>query len=180
MLAIDALCRAAFGSTLVGFDFVLDDLAQQTDAQILGRASEAIVRLTLLALRNGRLRPRLFVLVASAMAALRNELRGPTVGSALALLARYSFELDEAPPAVIQAAFDAALVPEHRSEVMVTAADVLRAEGRREALLDQLEVKFGQVEPAVRARVEQASNEQVIAWLRRVVVVSTLGDVFKG
>jgi hypothetical protein len=179
VLAVDELRRAAFGRTLVSFDFVLDDLATQTDAQILARTSDAIVRLTLLALRNGRLRPRLFELVVSAMKALRNELRGPTVGSALVRLASYAFEVDETPPKVIRAAFEAAFAPEHGSEVMVTAADMMRAEFRRELLLDQLEVKFGSVDPATRARIEQASNEQVVAWLRRVVVVATLGEVFE-
>jgi len=70
----------------------------------------------------------------------------------------------------------------------MSTADMLRAEGRlegrlegrRESLLDQLEIKFGPVEPSVRARVEQAPLEQVTAWMRRIVVVSSLREVFEG
>jgi hypothetical protein len=80
--------------------------------------------------------------------------------------------------AVVRAAFATALVPADRSEVMVSTADMLRAEARLEALLVQIEVKFGAVDPTTRARVEQGSNEQVIAWMRRIVVVATLEDLF--
>jgi hypothetical protein len=77
--------------------------------------------------------------------------------------------------------------PRHWSEVFVNTADELRAEVRlegrlealRESLLELLEIKFGPVDPGVRARVEQASNEEVVAWLRRVVVVSTHVAVFE-
>jgi len=187
ILAIDDRGLAALGRHVVGFDFVLDDLAQQTDAQILGRAMDAIGRLALIALRSSRIRPRLFVHVASVMQALQSELRGPAVVPALARLARYVFEVDDSPPDVIRSAFTAALSSEIRSSVMSTA-DMLRAEGRlegrlearRESLLELLEIKFGPVDRAVRARIENASLEQVTAWIRRFAIVSTLGAVFEG
>ena len=182
ILAIDDRRLAALERHVVGFDFVLDDLAQQTDAQILGRAMDAIGRLALIALRSSRIRPRLFVHVASVMQALQSELRGPAVVPALARLARYVFEVDDSPPDVIRSAFTAALSSEIRSSVMSTA-DMLRAEGRlearRESLLELLEIKFGPVDRAVRSRIESASLEQVTAWMRRFVIVSTLGAVFE-
>lgn len=49
---------------------------------------------------------------------------------------------------------------------MVSTADQLRAEGRREMLLEQLKTRFTRIEPAMRARIEQASNEQVVEWAR--------------
>jgi len=65
----------------------------------------------------------------------------------------------------------------------MSTADMLRAEGaleaRREILLEQLEIKFGPVDPATRARVEQAPLEKLTAWMRRIVVASTLGEVFE-
>jgi hypothetical protein len=99
--------------------------------------------------------------------------------------------LDECLPRVIvlmRGRVAAAFAPEHRREVMVSIADELRAEVRlegrlealRESLLEQLEIKFSPVDSAVRARVEQAPIEQVTAWMRRIVVVSTLGEVFEG
>jgi hypothetical protein len=178
VLAVDERQRAAFGGKLLEFEFVLDDLAWQSDSEILGRASDAIVRLTLLSLRNGRSHPRLFELVADAMHAMQRELRGPAIVPAISRLARYALEVGEVPPEVIRSAFANALAPEIRSETMVTAADVLRAEGRRAALLDLLEVKFGRVDAAIRSRVEAATNEQVIAWTRRVVAATSLEAVF--
>ena len=147
----------------------------------------AIARLALVALRSSRIRPRLFEHVAGVMQALQSELRGAAVVPALARLARYVFEVDDSPPDVVRSAFTAALSSEIRSSVMSTA-DMLRAEGRlegrlearRESLLEQLEIKFGRTDPAVRARIEQAPLEQVTAWLRRIIVVATVGEVFEG
>jgi signal transduction histidine kinase len=143
----------------------------------------AVARLALVALRSSRNRPRLFEHVASVMQALQSELRGPAVVPALARLARYVFEVDDSPPEVVRSAFTAALSSEIRSSVMSTA-DMLRAEGRledrREVLLEQLEIKFGPLDPAVRVRVEQAPLAQLTAWTRRIVVVSTLGELFEG
>jgi hypothetical protein len=132
----------------------------------------------LLALRNGRSHPRLFELVADAMRTLQAELRGPAVATALARLARYAFDVGEVPLAVSRSAFAAALDPVNRSFVMTTVADFLRAEARRETLLDLLEVKFGRIDVATRARVDEASNEQVVAWIRRAAVVASLEAVF--
>jgi hypothetical protein len=175
---VDDRDHATFGPLLLAFDFVLDDLARQTDAMILGRASDAVVRLTLLSLRNGRSHPRLFELVAEAMRAMRKELRGTAVVPAIVRLARYALEVGDASPEVIRLAFATAVAPEFRREVMVTAADVLRAEGRRATLLEQLDVKFGAVDPAIRARVENASLAELVAWSKRIIVASSLEAVF--
>ena len=162
---------------------MLDDLATQIDAQILGRAMDAITRLTLVALRSSRSLPRLFEHVATVMQTLASELRGPAVVPALARLARYVLEVGGSPPEAIRSAFAAALSHEIRSSVMSTA-DMLRAEGRlearRQSLLEQLEVKFGPVDPATRARVEQGTLEQLIAWARRFVVAASIEEVFAG
>ena len=65
----------------------------------------------------------------------------------------------------------------------MTTADMLRAEGRlegyREALVEQLEIRFGPIDSAVRARVEKAPLEQFKTCLRRIVFASTLGEVFE-
>jgi predicted transposase YdaD len=177
-VALDDAQRAAFGRHLLDFEFVLDDLARQTDAQILGRASDAIVRLTLFALRNARANSRLFELVATAMSTMRNDLRGREVGPAIARLARYAVNVDEVSIKAVRSAFDNALVPTEWSEAMTTTADYMRAEGHRESLLVQIEVKFGPLDPAIRVRVEDASPEQLIIWIRRIVVVDSLAKVF--
>jgi putative YhgA-like transposase len=157
----------------------LDDLARQSDAEILSRGSDAVVRLTLLALRNGRSHPRLHELMAAAMKALRNELRGPDVIPAIHRLARYALEVGDSPMKLVRAAFANALGSDDRSEVMVSTADQLRTEALCTALLQLLEVKFGEIDASIRTRIEQASLEQVKAWLPRVVVVSTPEEIFE-
>lgn len=178
VVALDDETRMAFGRSLLDFEFALEDLARQSDAQIRSRTSDAIVRLTLLALRNGRSLPKLFELMAESMRALREELRGPAVLPALARLARYAFEIGDAPYAVVRSAFADALAPESGSEIMVSTADQLRAEDRREVLFEMLQAKYGSIDPALRARIEAASLEQLLAWARRIVVVRTIEELF--
>ena len=109
---------------------------------------------------------------------MRADLRGPAIVPAIVRLARYALEVGDASPEVIRSAFADAVAPEIRSEVMVSAADVLRAEGRRATLLEQLEFKFGAVDPAIRSRVENASLAELVAWSRRIVVAATVEAVF--
>jgi hypothetical protein len=178
-LALDDAQRAAFGRHLLDFEFVLDDLARQTDAQILGRACDAIVRLTLFALRNSRAHSRLFELVAAAMSTMRSDLRGREVGPAIARLARYAVNVDEVPIETVRSAFENSLVPTEWSNAMATTAEQLQIATRRDSLLELLEIKFGRLDPALRARVEKASSEQVTTWLRRMVVMDSIENVFQ-
>jgi hypothetical protein len=74
---LDDAQRAAFGARLLDFEFALDDLATRSDEQLLARDGSAVVKLTLLALRNSRSHPRLHELLAGAFAAHREELLHP-------------------------------------------------------------------------------------------------------
>jgi hypothetical protein len=68
------------------------------------------------------------------------------------------------------------------ASIWMNAAETLRAEGRlegrRETLLELLDIKFGPVDPAVRTRIEEAPFHLLTFWMRRVVIVPTLGRVF--
>jgi hypothetical protein len=87
--------------------------------------------------------------------------------------------VDEAPPAVIREALKSALRPESRSSAMPTAADVLRAEALQEVLLEQLQIKFGAVDAAMRTRVEAADKLRLREWLRRLVSATSLAALFE-
>jgi len=78
VLALEERGLAAFGRTLLGFEFVLDGLARPTYEPILDRATNAIARSTLVALRNSRSRPRLFELVARACSSCSRSDSGPS------------------------------------------------------------------------------------------------------
>jgi phage baseplate assembly protein W len=41
-----------------------------------------------------------------------------------------------------------------------------------------LQAKYGSIDPALRARIEAASLEQLLAWARRIVVVRTIEELF--
>jgi hypothetical protein len=51
-------------------------------------------------------------------------------------------------------------------------------EGRRAALLEQLEAKYGTLESDVVGRVQQASGEQLRHWAQRLLTAPELADVF--
>lgn len=168
------------------FGFVIDDLAGQSDSELLARGDDAIARLTLIALRNGRDHPRLLEHVAEMIRALEVDLRGPTVVEALDRLARYVFHVSERPLPDVFEAIGAAVDPETRSSLMTTAEHQIaawRAEGglaaRRACLIEILETRFGTVAAEVRRRIEEAPIEQLVAWFRRAAVANAASEVFE-
>lgn len=172
---------------LLDFGFLLDDLTQRSDAELLARGRDAIARLTLLALRNGRDRDGFFPRLITAIRALATNLRGPEAPSALAALASYVCHVGDAPLALVRDTIAAALPPEVRSPFM-TIADQLKAEGRtegraegalaaqRESLSLVLESRFGPLDAAVRARIAAADGEQLLRWIRRCAVAPSVAE----
>jgi hypothetical protein len=146
-------------------------------ARVIGRAMDAVARLTLVAIRNSRGTSKLHEHVAAVMRALRTELRGPAVVPALEKLVRNVLTVDGSPAHETRAVLAAALPVETRSSVM-TGADQMRAEERREVLVDLLQIRFGGVDSTVRARIDRGSLDELLAWLRRVVTADSLEDVF--
>ena len=61
-------------------------------------------------------------------------------------------------------------------EIIVTTAEMLRAEGRAAMLIDQLVDKFGALNPAVEQAVYAADIEQLKLWSRRVLRAATLEE----
>ncbi len=60
----------------------------------------------------------------------------------------------------------------------MTTAEMLRTEGRAEALVEMLTVKFGPLPESVPNTVHTASIDQNKAWAARAVTAETLGQVF--
>jgi hypothetical protein len=60
----------------------------------------------------------------------------------------------------------------------VTTADMLRAEGRAEALVEMLTIKFGPLPESLPKTVHTASVDQIKAWAARAVTAETLDQVF--
>ncbi len=94
---------------LLDFGFLLDDLTLCTDAELLARGDDAMARLTLLALRNGRDRDDSFPRLVAAIRALWKDLRDPAAPSALTALVSHVRHVDDAPLAQVRDTIAAAL-----------------------------------------------------------------------
>lgn len=182
LLGIDGELRERFGRLLVDFELVVDDLSRPTEEQILSRRMDAVARLALVALAASRKQGSIVEHVARRVGEFSSELRGPSVVSPLARLARYTFEVGDASPELARAQFAAALAPRIRSRVMTTA-DMMREQDRldllRKILLDVVGVRFGAVDPGTRRRIETATSIQLEAWIRRAVIADSLGSTFE-
>jgi predicted transposase/invertase (TIGR01784 family) len=166
------------------FEFLLDDISKQDDDQIRARVLTDLARLTLLCLRTlstsrnpaEDLR-RWFDLCASV-------LRATDGTAAFSALTRYIRSTSKIPQDHLWA-FARELGPK-AEEVVMTNEQMLiaegvakgRIEGEAKVLLKQLAAKFGAVPESVRSRVQQASVDELDAWVERVLVAETLDAVF--
>lgn len=168
------------------FGFVLDDLATLSDRELLGRGEDAIAKLTLFALRHGREGARLTELLVGAFRALEEDLRGPSIGSAVAMLARYVCDVGDEPWSTVRRSLAASLPSEARSSFMTTA-DQLRAEGRaagqletlRDCLRDLLAERFGPVDAAALQRIKRARADMLRRWIREFVHATSAEALLK-
>ena len=63
-------------------------------------------------------------------------------------------------------------------EALMTAAQQFQQRERRSILQDQLEIRFGKIPPHIIEQIQQAEFDQLRQWLKRLVVVENLDDVF--
>jgi len=170
---------AAVRDHLPSFEFVLDDLSQQDDEALRRREAGPLGKLALLLLRHARDEREEFLIFLRTMRGLVSAL-GDRDDQVMAF--SYILSVSE----VESAEIEAALGPEV-TEVVVTAAERLRAEGkvegrvegRRESLLRLLRLKFGRaLTQEVETQVSQATASDLDTWLDRFVVATTLDAVF--
>ncbi len=107
---------------------------------------------------------------------LRAILDQPGGGEAFIALLTYIELVSEAPASELRD-LAASLGPD-AEEAYVTTAEMLRAEGRAEALVQVLTVKFGPLPDSVSQTVRGASSDQAQAWTARAVTAETLDQVF--
>lgn len=166
------------------FGFFLDDLASQSDAQLLARGEDAVVKLTLLALRHGRAGERLVELLIGAFDSLANDLRGPGAAKALEMLARYVCHASPEPAAAMRRVA-AATLPDYVRSPFMTLADNLRAEGRaagelralREMLGELLAERFGSIDGAATAALDGADAGTLRRWIRKFVRANSVAEL---
>jgi predicted transposase/invertase (TIGR01784 family) len=161
--------------------FVLDDISQLSDDALAERALGLLPTLTLWALRDAR-RPRAFERSLARWVATMQALHQAETGrEALMTVLRYlSLVVDDSAAQTLLTTLAAAPL-EAKETLMTTLAERWTAEGRaegsRELLLRQLELKFGPLEAAARERVRTASEQQLLAWGTRILSADSLAAV---
>ncbi len=159
------------------FRYLLDDLSNADEALLLARplSDEARVSFLFLSLPPGYTEPDV-VLVRweQTLATIGSRPNGPDV---LTALAAYLWNISNGSGRERMREVMTTLEPEV-SKGFVSIADVVRAEARAELLADQLQVRFGDLAPAVRAKVASAPPEQITAWSTRLIEGTlTLDDI---
>ncbi len=181
--------------------FVLDDISGLTDDELSARALGLVPTLTLWALRDARSPGRFRASLLRWGGALRALAAAEDGEAALYTIFRYlSLVVEDLPPQVLHAALHTA-APE-TEQVLMTLAEQWRAEGEakgkaegeakgkaegkaegeakgkaegaRRVLFRQLELKFGEVPGAQRARVEQADEDQLLLWSESILTAESL------
>jgi len=191
LIDADAQTLAIIAEYVPRFRIALDDLSHQSDAALRARSMSALGRFGLGLLARS---PDEFLREAEAWAPVVAEAQnGPQGPAALAPALSYILKTNKNPPDQVTARLIHAWGKDVE-EAIVTAADQLREEGRRDGiakgqlegivkgqrqtLLKQLQRKFGHVPEPITARVAAASSDDLDRWLDRILTAPTLDDVF--
>lgn len=183
LIDLDSTTVETMGEYLPRFRFLLDDLASIDEQALRARPVTPLVRLTLVLLK-----------IATGSTQLAKELRewaddllavrrGPGGFDYFVALVTYIQRVGETPADELLDLF-ASLGPDVK-EAYMTTAEQLRAEGeakgrtqgRVDALVQQLTLKFGPLDAAVLDTVYTATSDQLEAWTARVLTADTLDEV---
>jgi hypothetical protein len=197
LLDVDPEMLAEILEHVPRFRFLLDDVSAESDEALRARAMTALGRLVLWCLRNARTPEKIVAGIGGWVGLIREARRAPNGPAALRLVWRYIFAIDkQRRPEELLAQLTEA-VGEEGKEDLVTVADLLREEGRKEGLnegrreglqegqrttllktlLKLLGARFGALpEPAV-AQIQAAGQAQLDAWLDLVLTAPALADV---
>jgi hypothetical protein len=132
--------------------------------------------ITLLLLKTAAGNPQIPAQLRPWASQLRAVLDQPGGGEAFIAILTYIELVSEAPASELHD-LAASLGPD-AEEAYMTTAEMLRTEGRIEALVQVLTVKFGPLPASVSQTVHGASSGQVQAWTARAATAETLDQVF--
>jgi len=185
LLDADEETLKALGEHTVRMRFVLDDISKVQDRTLRGRAMTALGRLVLFCLRHGREPDELMRRLRRWRDVVAEVRRAPHGREALELVWQYilAAHARRRPEDVTARLLEAA--GEEAKEEVMTAADMLREEGRKEGeqrgerkiLLKQLHARFGDLPGFVVARIDAAEPKQIERWAMRVLTAPTLDEV---
>lgn len=177
LVDLDAGVTGAVQDCLPRFRFLLDDLARVDERALRVRPLTASARITLLLLKIAAGNSRLVADLRPWSDDRRAIVGRPGGVEEFAALLRYIEVVGEAPAGQLHDLV-ASLGPE-AEEAYMTTAEMLRAEGRAEALVQLLTLKFGSLPPAASHAVHAASSDQLQTWTARVLTADSLEDVLR-
>ena len=176
LIDLTPAARADMEAYLPRFGYLLDDLAGTDGAQLRNRELTPPALITLLLLKTAPGNPRLPDELRPWKDQLRAVLDQPGGGEAFLALLTYIELVSETPDSELRD-LAASLGPD-AEEAYMTTAEMLKASGRAEALVEMLTVKFGPLPDSVPQKVHGASVTQIKAWAARAVTAETLDQIF--
>jgi predicted transposase/invertase (TIGR01784 family) len=173
--------------------FLLDDLAPQEDAALRTRALSVVPMLTLWAFRHVRHDRDVLPALRQALDLVAAVADAPSGLAALNVVVRYILTVAGTPARELEVILEQ-LGHAEVSEIVMTAAEQLRREGRkegrkegrregrteaqRENLLMLLDTRFGPLPEPVLSRIRHAELARLRDWFERAITAQSLDAVF--
>jgi predicted transposase/invertase (TIGR01784 family) len=191
-LDLDERDLRAVGPHIPRFKLIVDDIGGQGDEALRLRAMSALGRLALLCFKYARDPDELMRRLGRWTDLVREVWRAPNGRAALAFVVRYIFEIGGERPVKKLRELAAKQIGKDAEEAVMSYAEQLRAEGRKEGiregrrkaqrdvLLRLLRARFGDLPEPAAARIKAAKATELAGWLDRVLDATTLDDVLSG
>ena len=185
VIDLDPGGRQAVQAWVPQFEFLLDDLTETREDQLLGRELTPAALVALLLLKTARGNPQITADLRRWAGHLRAVLDQPGGGEAFIVLLTYIELVSDAPVGELRD-LAASLGPD-AEEAYVTTAERLRAEGeargeargKAEAILVVFEQRGIGVDERSRELIESCTDLDTLnGWFRRAFKVDKVGDLF--
>ena len=183
LVDVDAPTREVLGSLLPSMAFHLDDLRALSSVQLEQRMASAIVRLTLVSLRDFATAADPIAEVERLADLLSEVLAAESGPQALVTVLCYLLRVNVPDPEELQKVLREKLGPRGQ-EAFMSTADVLTRESRAEGaaakaaeiLLKLLTLRFGPLPEPAADRVRTATLSQLDEWTERILSAESLDE----
>jgi predicted transposase/invertase (TIGR01784 family) len=180
LLDIHEATRKVVEAFVPRFEIVLDDISTADDGELQERAMTALGRLVLYLFRHARTPEELFGGLGRWTEVLREVLDAPDGGAAIGAVLEYLRSVTKLDKAEVIMAVRETVGESVRDRILYAGERLVqqgRQEGRRDLLLRQLRLRFGELPASAQERVNAASSEELDAMAERILTVETLAEV---
>jgi hypothetical protein len=198
LIRLDHVSKQILALYLVDFHFLLDDLTQQSDAQIHARALTELAEIVALAFKHLPYAADPLAVLGQLAPLMVRVMTAPNGLAALGALLNYAISVSDVELGALRTLV-AANVGKTVEEAVMTTAERLhqqglsqgrteglsqglsqgRTEGHASALLKLLTLKFGALSQGVTDRVRSAGVAELDLWTERVLSAQSLDEVLR-